>query len=68
MRFQDSGELYNTAVDVTSLPGMFSVGSNGSSGGDDLYNKAQQTTEMGATLLSTAIGKRRRSMIPFGNR
>jgi hypothetical protein len=55
---RDSGELYNAAVDVTSLPGMFSVGSNGSSGGDDLYDEAQRTTEMAATLLSTAIGRK----------
>jgi hypothetical protein len=37
---------------------MFSVGSHSSSGGDDLYNEAQQTTEMAATLLSTAIGRK----------
>jgi hypothetical protein len=55
MRDKDAAELYCAAVDVTSLPGMF--GSSGV-GADELYDKAQRTTEMAATLLSTAIGKK----------
>ncbi len=56
MRTQgDLGELDNTAVNVTSLPGMFSHGSNGC---DESYDEAQRTTAMAATLLSTAIGKK----------
>jgi hypothetical protein len=55
MRPRDTIELYNMAVDVTSLPGMFNVGN---SGGNDQYDEAQRTTEMAATLLSTAIGKK----------
>jgi hypothetical protein len=55
MRDKDATELYCTAVDVTSLPGMF--GSIGV-GADELYDEAQRTTEMAATLLSTAIGRK----------
>jgi hypothetical protein len=56
MRSKDSGELWNAAVDVTALPGMFM--NIGSSGGGELYDEAQRTTEMAATLISTVIGKR----------
>jgi hypothetical protein len=42
MRSRDSTELFNAAVDVLSLPGMFGNSFNG----DDMYNKAQRTTEM----------------------
>jgi hypothetical protein len=55
MRSKDSGELWNAAVDVTALPGMFT---NIGGGGGDSYDEAQRTTEMAATLLSTVIGKR----------
>jgi hypothetical protein len=55
MRSKDSGELWNAAVDVTALPGMFT---NIGSGGGDSYDEAQRTTEMAATLISTVIGKR----------
>jgi hypothetical protein len=55
MRSKDSGELWNAAVDVTALPGMFM---NIGSGGGELYDEAQRTTEMAATLISTVIGKR----------
>jgi hypothetical protein len=55
MRDKDATELYCTAVEVTSLPGMF--GSIGH-GADELYDEAQRTTEMAATLLSTAIGRK----------
>jgi hypothetical protein len=56
MRSKDATELYSAAVDVTSLPGMFSFA--GRNGTDELYDEAQRTTEMAATLLSTAIGKK----------
>ena len=55
MRDKDATELYCTAVDVTSLPGMFGSIGNGA---DELYDEAQRTTEMAATLLSTAIGRK----------
>jgi hypothetical protein len=55
MRRRDSSDLFGAAVDVTSLPGMFS---NGTNGNKESYDEAQRTTEMAATLLSTAIGKR----------
>jgi uncharacterized membrane protein YgcG len=55
MRSKDSSELWNAAVDVTALPGMFiSIGS----GGGDIDDEAQRTTEMAATLIATVIGKR----------
>jgi hypothetical protein len=55
MREKDAAEFYCAAVDVTSLPGMFASSGNGT---DELYDEAQRTTEMAATLLSTAIGKK----------
>jgi len=54
MRSKDSAELWNAAVDVTALPGMFiNVGSGG-----DYDDDAQRTTEMAATLIATVVGKR----------
>ncbi len=55
MRTRDSGELFDAAVDGTSLPGMFS---HGSTGNDESYDEAQRTTALAASLLSTAIGKK----------
>jgi hypothetical protein len=57
MRRKDATELYIAAVDVTSLPGMFSSGT-GRGGLEELYEEAQRTTQFAATLLPTAIGKR----------
>jgi hypothetical protein len=56
MRSKDSAELWNAAVDVTALPGMFI--NIGSGGGDNIDDEAQRTTEMAATLIATVIGKR----------
>jgi hypothetical protein len=56
MRSKDSAELWNAAVDVTALPGMFI--NIGSGGGDNIDEEAQRTTEMAATLIATVIGKR----------
>lgn len=53
MRQRDAEELYNAAMDVTSLPGMCSL-----VGSVHLSEDMQGATEMAATLLSTAIGKR----------
>lgn len=53
MRRRDTDELYNAAMDVTSLPGMF-----GSVGGVQFSDDMQGATEMAATLLSTAIGRK----------
>jgi hypothetical protein len=50
-------ELYSAAVDVTSLPGMFTSGT-GRGGLEKLYEEAQRTTQFAATVLSTAIRKR----------
>jgi hypothetical protein len=47
MHPKDSGKLWNTAVDVMALPGMFM---NIGSGGGELYDEAQQATEIAATL------------------
>jgi hypothetical protein len=55
MRTRDPGELFDSAVDVTSLPGMFS---HKSTGNDESYDEAQRTTAMAALLLSTAVGKK----------
>jgi hypothetical protein len=56
MRSKDSAKLWNVAVDVTALPGMFINIRSG--GGDNIDDKAQQTTKMAATLIATVIGKR----------
>jgi hypothetical protein len=48
MRTRDPGELFDSAVKVTSLPGMFS---HGSTGNDESYDEAQRTTAMAASLL-----------------
>jgi hypothetical protein len=53
MRSCDADELFNAGADVTSLPGMFPT----NIGTLDNFDEAQRTTEMAATLLSTAIGK-----------
>jgi hypothetical protein len=52
MRTRDADELFNAAVDVTSLPGMFS------GGGSAQNDEVERTTQMAASLLSTAIGKK----------
>lgn len=56
MRQKDAEELYNAA-----LPGMF-----GSVGGAQLADDRQGATEMAASLLSTAIGKKAQIMTPSG--
>jgi hypothetical protein len=56
-RRKDVGELYNTAVDITALPGM--LGSN--RGMEETSEDARNTTEMAATLIASVVGRSQRS-------
>jgi hypothetical protein len=55
MSTKDADQLYNLAVDVASLPGMY-IARNDSNMDEDA--EATRTTQMAATLLATAINKR----------
>jgi hypothetical protein len=56
-RRKDVGELYNTAVDITALPGM--LGSN--RGMEETSEDARNTTEMMATLIASVVGQNQQS-------
>jgi hypothetical protein len=51
LRRKDSAELFTAAADISAIPGMLMSASYQHS-----YDDAQNTTEMAATLLATAVG------------
>jgi hypothetical protein len=55
-RPKDTTKLYSAAADIVAIPGM--LGANCS-----LDENAQNTTEMAATLIATAVGHGRRATI-----
>jgi hypothetical protein len=63
MRTRDSGEIFDTAVGVTSLPGIFSDGFNGC---DESYDEAQRTTAMAAFYFLRLLARRPNCMTHYG--